>query len=585
MASGNIRDKNKHSVSEVLSSSSKRLNKDLEDSIKKSEALKLQLGIKTIKELEQESDKAVTKIVKKSGARLKEEFKLAGATLAESALKLAGKAKDALFSGVDDFIKAYDKYYSNISTRLIGTSKTYNQILGNVKSAVSGTGATSVLSVLNKLNTLIDKGIAYNVEQRAFLDDLSGKIATTFNATNTTLLQIVRLNRADSTAAYLGMESALTEFLNANFSDTNYLADNINESVSSAIYEATSQLGQVAGAEFEYVVQKWLGSFYESGVSSNTISSIAQGLGYLGSGNVSALTSNTQLSNLFIAAADKVGLNYASLLTDGIDATTTNKLLQGIYSQAVTMATSGDSVARSQYASMFGMNVSDLTAMMNMTSSDLVSISSNMYAYADMISRTESELKNVTARTTISERISNAFENVYSEVAYGIASNAAQYTSYLVANMIKGNSTINIPYLGPVDIGTTMLNGIVGMNLLGNLGSVLTALTMSKELSLSSFEGLDTYGGGFISTSTSGALSRSTGQATYIATSSSSDIAAGTVAEQKTQSASVVSDSGYDETSEKQDKLYEDVNNIKSMLTDLVNGISSLTVKEDSSLA
>ena len=61
---------------------------------------------------------------------------------------------------------------------------------------------------VENLRTLVGKGIAVNVEQRAFLDTISEKIATTFEATDASLQKLVRIQQADSTAARLGMESA-----------------------------------------------------------------------------------------------------------------------------------------------------------------------------------------------------------------------------------------------------------------------------------------------------------------------------------------------------------------------------------------
>ena len=47
--------------------------------------------------------------------------------------------------------------------------------------------------MLNKVEELIDKGVAYNVEQRAFLASISDKIANTFDAFDANLLQIIRI--------------------------------------------------------------------------------------------------------------------------------------------------------------------------------------------------------------------------------------------------------------------------------------------------------------------------------------------------------------------------------------------------------
>lgn len=580
MASGNIRDPKKLSKSKVLSNADKKLQQETEAQIKKNNALDLQLKLKTVKEIDKETDKSVKKLSRTTKQAFKDIATDFGLSLAEGAVNIASSTYGAIQKGVGDFIGSYARYYSNVNTRLLGTNKSFDNVLGTIKSAVTGSRATNVVSVLEKLNNLLNQGIAFNVEQRAFLDELSSKIATTFNATNTTLLQIVRLNRADSTAAYLGMEAALTEFLNANFSDTNYLTQNINETVSASIYEATSQLGQRAGAEFEYVVQKWLGSFYESGVNASTIQSIAQGIGYLGSGNVNALTSNSQLSNLFIAAANNAGLNYSTLLSSGLNAADANRLLEGIYNQARTIATSGDQVARSQFASMFGMNISDLTAMMNMTSNDLSSIASNMYTYSDMIAKTEYELHQVAGRTSVKEAIDNTIANVMAEIGDGIASSTGQYLTYQLANMIKGQVPIPIPWVGHIDLGSTMEAAILGYNILASSPQILTALTAGKALSLNSFTGLETYGGGLISGTGSGVMSRTTGSATYYGTSDSVAMASGSVAESKNKGTEVVNTAEADTSEYTLDDLYLKMDETYQLLYNVVIGGSSFSVKD-----
>ena len=69
------------------------------------------------------------------------------------------------------------------------------------------------------------------------------------------------------------------------FENTEYLSNEF-DSVTSALIEASSQLPTDMGVEFEYIVQKWLGSLYGVGMSDETVSGIAQALGYLGSGNI-----------------------------------------------------------------------------------------------------------------------------------------------------------------------------------------------------------------------------------------------------------------------------------------------------------
>lgn len=109
--------------------------------------------------------------------------------------------------------------------------------------------------VVDNLKTLVGKGIAYNVEQRAFLDTISDKIATTFEATDATLLKLVRIQQADSTAARLGMEAALNQFLNSMYETTEYMTE-AAASIRANIYEASALMGAAEATAFEYQVQK-----------------------------------------------------------------------------------------------------------------------------------------------------------------------------------------------------------------------------------------------------------------------------------------------------------------------------------------
>ena len=65
---------------------------------------------------------------------------------------------------------------------------------------------------------------------------MTDKLVTTFNAFDSNLLNLIRLQQADSTAARLGMEASLTKSLNAMFRDTSYLTNSF-DNVSQALYE------------------------------------------------------------------------------------------------------------------------------------------------------------------------------------------------------------------------------------------------------------------------------------------------------------------------------------------------------------
>ena len=109
--------------------------------------------------------------------------------------------------------------------------------------------------VVEKLKSLVGQGISFNVEQRAFLETIKDKIADTFEAADASLVKLVRIQQADSTAARLGMESALTSFLNNMYETTEYMEQAAN-SIRANIYEASALMEAEKATEFEYQVQK-----------------------------------------------------------------------------------------------------------------------------------------------------------------------------------------------------------------------------------------------------------------------------------------------------------------------------------------
>ena len=127
----------------------------------------------------------------------------------------------------------------------------YNNISSNV-------GVSPFLrqeTAVKNLQTLVGQGIAFNVEQRAFLQTVKDKIATTFEATDGTLRKLIRIQQADSTAARLGMEAALNAFLNNMYETTEYMTE-AADTIRQSIYEASALMTAEGAADFEYQVQK-----------------------------------------------------------------------------------------------------------------------------------------------------------------------------------------------------------------------------------------------------------------------------------------------------------------------------------------
>lgn len=463
--------------------------------------------------------------------------------LINGALNL-GKAFD---KGIEEYANMYGQYSSKINARLQTFESYQGEAFEGLSALVRKNLAASPYikqqEMLSNLDSLISQGISYNLEQRAFLATVTNKIVTTFNALDNTLLRMVRLQQQDTTQARMGMEAYLTRYLNSTYKDTSYL-NNLYDIVTENLFEASSQLNRDQSIELEYVIQKWLGSMSSVGVGDSFIQSIAQGLGYLGSGNVEALSGNSALQNLLVMAANRSGVDYSGVLSQGLNADTANKLLSGIASYITEISQSNNQVVRSQYAQLFGMTLSDMTAMLNLSSRDLISISQNMLSYGDTISELNSQLNNIGSRMHISEMINNVVDNFMTGVAGNIAGNAGQYVTWRVIDLVeKATGGIAIPTIGAfgsfLDLNSTvtglMKTGIVGANVIGQIGAILTSLSSEGSLNLGAWGGSESTsrGSGF-GAITSG-YSSTTSTSTYIGSSSGSDIYSSSVTAAKDQ--------------------------------------------------
>jgi hypothetical protein len=263
-------------------------------------------------------------------------------------------------------------------------------------------------AIVSNLEAFVKKGIAYNVEQRAFLQTISEKIATTFDAADGTLLRLVRMQQQDSTAGRLGMEAALNAFLNNMYETTEYISDNLASSIRSSFEEAQALMGAAQATELEWQVQKWLGSLYSVGMSSKGVNSIADALGKVIAGDISGLTGGGG-GNLVIMAANQAGLSIADILAEGLDAGNTNKLLSEMvnYLSKIYDMSSDSRVVQQQIAGVFGLTASDLKALKNLAKSDMANISSKNLTYGDMTNQLYNMAGSIYQRTSMGEMLSN----------------------------------------------------------------------------------------------------------------------------------------------------------------------------------
>lgn len=394
------------------------------------------------------------------------------------------KGFSELFKTLNSQISNYASYQTRILARLQGTDKTFNSISDLYAETIGNVPWFKTTDLYDNLATLVGSGVAFNVEQRAFLATISENVASTFSATSETLSRLIRLQQADSTASRLGLEAYLTRFLNAYYENTEYLQHTF-DNVSSALLEASSLMSSQQSVGFEYEVQKWLGSLVSLGLSDTTAQNIANAIGYLGSGNISALNSNEALQNLLIMASSYSNTSYADMLTGGLNASTTNELMRGVVRYIQQIANSGNNVVRNQLASIFGLSMSDLTAISNLSQNQLDTIYRNNLDYGSAMGELYNQMGELNSRIPLAQQLENLMSNTTFGIAREIASNPAMYATWAVTDFLENTiGGIGLPTTGImgtfVDLGSTLSNmlraGIVGVGTLSSIGSIINGL-------------------------------------------------------------------------------------------------------------
>lgn len=515
----------------------KELNKQANTEYKnaKSNQAKIQAELKTLKKEGASSEEIAAKEAEL--AKAKEATAQAGQNQNAVALTAAiNELSDTISSGYDQAYKAAEKFVTEnqsiINARLQGSDKNFQEMMDLVTDNLSFSPLVKMEDVINSIKEASDQGIVYNIEQRAFLDTVSDKIAKTFDAFDSNLLRLIRLQQADTTAARLGMEASLTKLFNSTFNDSSYLSD-VYDAVSAAIIDANSQLTKQESAAFEYTLQKWLGSLYSLGLSSDTITQIAQGINYLATGDVTNLASSSSLQTLMAMSASNAGLDFAEIMLEGLDAETTNKLMESMVLYLKDIAENSDSqVVKSAYGDIFNMSLSDLRAFSNMTTADISSISSINASESSLLAETGLQLAQIITRSSLAENLSNIYNNALFGMGMDMASNPATWTMDKVLKFMESNNIdMNIPFISVAGFGldlnasvVDLLNTALGFSKAFSLiGNIIGSIGSFGGLNLAAWGGTE-YNqrgnsiGGLLSTMIGG-----TSSSTYVANSSSSD--------------------------------------------------------------
>lgn len=269
---------------------------------------------------------------------------------------------DSVESAVDTYISKQEAIVAHLS----GSSDNFQNVSDKLQTLIS-TGLVKQTAVYDNVSKFVTQGIVSNVEQKAFLQTLADDIDATFNASDSTLVRLINLQKTDLTSNRLAIEYSLQEFLNQNYETSTYIKESFT-SVSQSLIEMQSLMSAQTATETETVIQTYLGSLSSSGMSADTISSLASAINALGSGDTSNLGSG--IANLVLMGAARSGLDYADMLVNGLDQSKVSILLEGISDYLAEINTSYSSnVVKSQLAKVYGVNVSDLVAATNFESS------------------------------------------------------------------------------------------------------------------------------------------------------------------------------------------------------------------------
>ena len=404
-------------------------------------------------------------------------------TLKKTAEKLAESAEKA----IDNAVETAGQYTASINTRLQGTDNTYKKIQAMVGRNMALSGQAKSEDVIKNIKELIDKGIAYNIEERAYIQTISDKIASTFNAFDASLLRIIRIEQADSTQARAGIVSFLNLALNKWYQDTSYLTDSF-KNVTDALLEASSQLSRDQSVAFEYMVQKWLGSLGSLGVAESTITNIAQSIGYLSSGNISALSSGNQ-QILLALSASRAGVDYAKALTSGLTPDETNKLLRSMVEYLREIAQSNNNVVKSQYGTILNVTLSDLKAISNLTNADINNIFSTNLSYSQAKQRYQKQVASLYSRMDMTSILNTAYANILYTIGQNIGSSPFMNATWKINSLIEdATGGINIPAVGVLgnffeanaNVNQIIKLGLVGVSTLKYVGQMIKSLANQK---------------------------------------------------------------------------------------------------------
>jgi len=464
----------------------------LEQQLRESGQAKLADEKKKELEAEKESKKALEKELKDLRSKAQEDLNKKNKEALSKAYSEAGqKAANIVMSGVTGLKSALDKTMGSFIDKqesmaygLTGTATDLKSVTQTFTKALGSTGVVKQEKVYENLANLIQSGIVFNAEQRAYLATIANDLGMVFDPTKGELPRLINLQRKDLSDERMAIEYSLKEFLNQNYQTSQYIKEGF-QSVSDSLIEAQSLMTSTGAMEFESVVQQWLGSMSSVGASTSTINNFANAINKLGSGDLSVLSE----SPIWALAASNSGIPLGDILNNGLNSSTVNALLKGVAQYAGQIYSNNESnVVLSQLSKIFGIgNVSDLKALSqvgNVTKSGI--LSTDIYSL----------LGNMGDYLYTTTKINNSLANFMYSWAMNTASSDTNYLVYKMTDVLSqaaaslfSGTSVSLKVLGNgVDLNLSQLISAVPLlttipGLIKSIGGLANAVTSSGSAS------------------------------------------------------------------------------------------------------
>lgn len=441
------------------------------------EAKKKKERLDKLKEAEQE----LAKEAEKTGNKLQKSAADLVEGVGRVVSQVLGSVTEQSKKAINDLVSSQESMAYNLQ----GSKDSLGEIIERFQNTFNATGFVKQSEVYKNLTDLVQSGIIYNSESRAYLATIADDLGMSFNVKDQALTRLINIQREDLTSNRMAIQASLKTFLNQNYQTSQYIKEGFS-SVSSALIDTQAWMTKEGASQFESVVQQWLGSMSSVGVSTNTVNEIATALNQLGSGNISGLA-GSRMGNLMFLGAQSGSVDISDVLNNGLSAADANKLLSGITTYLQGVATNESNVVKSAFTDMLGIGMADLRAIANMPtnfnkqgiiSDDIGTLLDKLTPY----SRT-AFFGNESGLIPITTMINNIMENMTYGRGLDVGNDTIKYLTY---EMIKSTS----------DVAGTVLDGI--STTLGFMGSgVTTALSTVAKIAPDLM--LSGLGGGLIS--------------------------------------------------------------------------------------